>query len=180
MIRSNYVQVTRAKVTLVNRVYHRVSPARITRVRLGDTGYSLQKRITRVRLGDTGFSLQKCITNQNRCSPLKERIGNTITLEKPNGFQFKTSRYRNVVTRLVSESQWYTIVTKMYHRFRYKIVSPRWNGQSWIWSLLKRITRLRLGDTVSSLQNRITKPYLRLGDTLQLRSGYTREGDFSK
>ena len=42
---------------------------------------------------------------ENRCSPLKERIGNTITLEKPNGFQFKTSRYRNVVTRLVSESQ---------------------------------------------------------------------------
>ena len=105
MIRSNYVQVTRAKATLVSRVYHRVSPARITRLRLGDTGYSLQKRITRVRLGDTGFSLQKCITNQNRCSPLKERIGNTITLEKPNGFQFKTSRYRNVVTRLVSESQ---------------------------------------------------------------------------
>ena len=86
MIRSNYVQVTRAKVTLVNRVYHRVSPSRITRLRLGDTGYSLQKRITRVRLGDT----------------------------------------------------------------------------------------------VSSLQNRITEPYLRLGDTLQLRSGYTRQGDFSK
>ena len=105
MIRSNYVQVTCAKATLVNRVYHRVSPARITRLRLGDTGYSLQKRITRVRLGDTGFSLQKCITNQNRCSPLKERIGNTITLEKPNGHQFKTSRYRYVVTRLVSESQ---------------------------------------------------------------------------
>ena len=158
MIRSNYVQVTRAKVTLVNRVYHRVSPARITRLRLGDTGYSLQKRITRLRLGDTVSSLQNRIT-------------------KPH---LRTSPYRNVVTMLVSESQWYAIVTKMYHQFRYKIVSPRWNGQSWIWSLLKRITRLRLGDTVSSLQNRITKPYLRLGDTLQLRSGYTCQGDFSK
>ena len=137
MIRSNYVQVTRAKATLVSRVYHRVSPARITRLRLGDTCYSLQKRIirlrlgdtvsslqncitkakrqswiwsllkriTRLRLGDTGFSLQKCITDQNRCSPLKERIGNTITLEKPNGYKFKTSRYRIVVTGLVSESQ---------------------------------------------------------------------------
>ena len=158
MIRSNYVQVTRAKATLVNWVYHGVSPARITRHRLGDTGYSLQKRITRLRLGDTVSLLQNRIT-------------------KPH---LRTSCYRNVVTMLVSESQWYAIVTKMYHQFRYKIVSPRWNGQSWIWSLLKRITRLRLGDTVSSLQNRITKPYLRLGDTLQLRSGYTRQGDFSK
>ena len=116
---------------------------------------------------------------ENRCSPLKKRIGNTITLEKPNGYQFKTSRYRNVVTRLVSESQWYAIVTKMYHQFRYKIVSPRWNGQSWIWLLLKRITRLRLGDKVSSLQNRITKPYLRLGDTIKLRYCLLRQGDFT-
>ena len=35
----------------------------------------------------------------------KKRIGNTITLGKPNGYQFELSRYRNVVTRLVSESQ---------------------------------------------------------------------------
>ena len=83
MIRSNYVQVTRAKVTLVNRVYHRVSPARITRLRLGDTGYSLQKRITEPRLGDTVSSLQNRIT-------------------KPH---LRTSPYRNVVTMLVSESQ---------------------------------------------------------------------------
>ena len=36
----------------------------------------------------------------------------------------------------------------MYHRFRYKIVSPRCDGPSWICSLPKRITGLRLGDTV--------------------------------
>ena len=45
MIRSNYVQVTRAKATLVSRVYHRVSPARITRLRLGDTGFLLRSCI---------------------------------------------------------------------------------------------------------------------------------------
>ena len=83
MIRSNYVQVKRAKATLVSRVYHRVSPARITRLRLGDTGYSLQKRITEPRLGDTVSSLQNRIT-------------------KPH---LRTSPYRNVVTMLVSESQ---------------------------------------------------------------------------
>ena len=42
---------------------------------------------------------------ENHCSPSKKRIGNTITLEKPNGYKFKTSRYRIVVTGLVSESQ---------------------------------------------------------------------------
>ena len=47
-------------------------------------------------------------------------------------------------------------------------------------SLPNRITRVRLGDIVSSLQNRIIESYLRLGDTLQLRSGYTRQGDFIK
>ena len=56
-------------------------------------------------------------------------------------------------------------ISRVYHR-----VSP------------ERITRLGLGDTgcdrVCSLQNRITKPYLRLGDTLDLRSCYTRQGDF--
>ena len=63
MIRSNYVQVTRAKATLVSRVYHRVSPARITRLRLGDTGFSLLNRITRVRVCDTWVLLQSCIIN---------------------------------------------------------------------------------------------------------------------
>ena len=46
----------------VCRVYHHVSPRRITRLRLGDTGFSLLNRITRVRLGDTAVSLLKCIT----------------------------------------------------------------------------------------------------------------------
>ena len=51
-----------AKVNLLNRERITVSPQRITRVRLGDTGFSLLNRITRVRLGDTGVSLLKCIT----------------------------------------------------------------------------------------------------------------------
>ena len=79
MIRSNYVQVTRAKVTLVNRVYHRVSPARITRLRLGDTGYSLQKRITRVRLGDTVSLLQNCITKRLRLGDTGYSLQRRIT-----------------------------------------------------------------------------------------------------
>ena len=83
--------------------------------------------------------------------------------------------YHHVSPRRVSPDLGWVIQV-----FRYKIVSPRCDRPSWIWSLPKRITRLRLGDTVSLLQNRITKPYLRLGDTLQLRSGYTRQGDFSK
>ena len=52
-----------AKVNLLNRERITVSPQRITRLRLGDTEFSLPNRITRVRLGDTGFSLLKCITN---------------------------------------------------------------------------------------------------------------------
>ena len=79
MIRSNYVQVTRAKATLVNRMYHRVSPARITILRLGDTGYSLQKRITRVRLGDTVSSLQNCITKRLRLGDTGYSLQQRIT-----------------------------------------------------------------------------------------------------
>ena len=51
-----------AKANSVNRERITVSPQRITRVRLGDTGFSLLNRITRVRLGDTAVSLLKCIT----------------------------------------------------------------------------------------------------------------------
>ena len=55
-------RLTVAKANSVNRERITVSPQRITRVRLGDTGFSLLNRITRVRLGDTGVSLLKCIT----------------------------------------------------------------------------------------------------------------------
>ena len=52
-----------AKVNLLNRERIAVSPLRITRLRLGDTEFSLPNRITRVRLGDTVVSLLECITN---------------------------------------------------------------------------------------------------------------------
>ena len=55
-----------AKVNLLNRERITVSPLRITRLRLGDTEFSLPNRITRVRLGDTGFSLLKCITKAKK------------------------------------------------------------------------------------------------------------------
>ena len=55
-----------AKANSVNRERITVSPQRITRVRLGDTGFSLLNRITRVRLGDTAVSLLKCITKATR------------------------------------------------------------------------------------------------------------------
>ena len=65
----------------------------------------------------------------------------------------------------------------MYHRLSLaRITSLRLGDTGY--SLQKRITEPRLGDTVSSLQNRITEPYLRLGDTLDLRSCYTRQGEF--
>ena len=131
-----------AKVNLLNRERITVSPQRITRLRLGDAEFSLPNRITRVRLGDTVSSLQ------NRITEPYLRLGDTLDL-------------RSCYTRQGD------FISRVYHR-----VSP------------ERITRLGLGDTgcdrVCSLQNRITKPYLRLGDTLQLRSGYMRQGDFSK
>ena len=55
-----------AKVNLLNRERITVSPLRITRLRLGDTEFSLPNRIIRVRLGDTGFSLLKCITKDKK------------------------------------------------------------------------------------------------------------------
>ena len=58
-------------------------------------------------------------------------------------------------------------ISRVYHR-----VSP------------ERITRLGLGDTgcdrVCSLQNRITKPYLRLGDTSIYVQVYRGEGELTK
>ena len=115
MIRSNYVQVTRAKATLVNRVYHRVSPARITRLRLGDTGYWLQKRITRVRLGDTVSSLQ------NRITEPYLRLGDTIKL-----------RYC-----LLRQGDF--TMKGVYHRITERITRVRLGDASF--SLLKRITK---------------------------------------
>ena len=90
MIRSNYVQVTRAKATLVNRMYHRVSPARITILRLGDTGYSLQKRITSVRLGDMVPSLQNRITK-------RLRLGDTSYLLQRRITYFVTKLYHQLL-----------------------------------------------------------------------------------
>ena len=97
------------------------------------------------------------------------------------GYQIQATRWREL--SILLGVQWYifnmiTFFNELTHQSDaelvtmkvcrvYHHVSPR------------RITRLRLGDTGYSLQKRITKPYLRLGDTLQLRSGYTHQGDFS-
>ena len=56
-------RLTVAKANSVNRERITVSPQRITRLRLGDTGFSLLNRITRVRFCDTWFLLRSCIIN---------------------------------------------------------------------------------------------------------------------
>ena len=43
----------------VCRVYHHVSPRRITRLRLGDTGFSLQNCITKVRQAELDLVVTK-------------------------------------------------------------------------------------------------------------------------
>ena len=72
-------RLTVVKANSVNRERITVSPQRITRLRLGDTGYSLQKRITRVRLGDTVSSLQNRITKRLRLGDTGYSLQRRIT-----------------------------------------------------------------------------------------------------
>ena len=114
-----------AKVNLLNRERITVSPQRITRLRLGDTEFSLPNRITRVRLGDTGFSLLKCITKGKKANL-------EITATKFSKTPVIRFHYKNVSP--ISLLKCITnFVTKVYHQgkkgqvgnHRYESASPK-------------------------------------------------------
>ena len=105
VIRPFTFRFTVAKVNLLNRKCITVSPPRITRLRLGDTEFSLPIRITRVRLGDTAFSLPKCITETK-----KGQVGNHC-------YQFLREHSSDTLSLLRCITKF---VTKVYHQGKKK------------------------------------------------------------